>query len=248
MLFELVAGQSLYPNEPIATLLWKVAAGDYAPLEPRLTHVDSDLVELIKKALAVEAADRFRSAREMERALDHFRAARGMRMSSRALTQVVSMTWPQIQQMRKERANNEGGELEGARLVLPADQLDWEFDHPGDDPLPKARIEGQEGSAPDEPAVALTTAPRPSSTTGEANALRQPAARAKSVPRQRQESIYPKPNLGANRAGARMPQSQTDLGRLQDQSEVGWAIYALGIVAVAAAAFAWVWTTYGAGS
>ena len=248
MLFELVAGQSLYPNEPIATLLWKVAAGDYAPLEPRLTHVDSDLVELIKKALAVEAADRFRSAREMERALDHFRAARGMRMSSRALTQVVSMTWPQIQQMRKERANNEGGELEGARLVLPADQLDWEFDHPGDDPLPKARIEGQEGSAPDEPAVALTTAARPSSTTGEANALRQPAARAKSVPRQRQESIYPKPDLGANRAGARMPQSQTDLGRLQDQSEVGWAIYALGIVAVAAAAFAWVWTTYGAGS
>ncbi len=244
MLFELVAGQSLYPNEPIATLLWKVAAGDYAPLEPRLTHVESDLVQLIKKALAVEPADRFRSAREMERALDHFRAARGMRMSSRALTQVVAMTWPQIQEMRTSRANGSPGQLEGMRLVLPADQLDWDLDqaredHPGTYPIPEARIEDRAGaplpsSASPPPAPAPTRPPPSSSSPREA--LASPSAGGASRP---PESSYPKPNLGTER----QPWT-ADLDFLRNQSEFGWALYALFVLVAAIAAFLWVWVAH----
>ena len=270
MLFELVAGQSLYPNEAIATLLWKVAAGDYAPLEPRLTHVDSDLVELIQKALAVESADRFRSAREMERALDHFRAARGMRMSSRALAQVVSMTWPQIQQMRKERIDGDRGELEGARLVLPADQLDWDFDQPRPDtpseyPIPQARIEGSERSAaatpsPSTPAPAKpplsapdsvatpAVEPKPKSNPAPARVSsgidRSPTSGELEV--EEYVSAYPKPNLSKPPTARRRSQSgRAELGRLEDQSEASWAMYFVAVVAVAAAAFAWVWSAHG---
>lgn len=237
MLFELVAGQPLYPNEAIATLLWKVAAGDYAPLEPRLRHVDSDLVQLIQKALAVDPSHRFRSAREMERALAHFRAARGMRVSSRALAQVVSMTWPQIQQMRSERVEGTAGELESARLVLPADRLDWDIDQArSKDPsggysLPQARIEGTDeiparGRAATRSAKAALTSRAAAPTTA-----------------------YPKPNLSPVRSGRAPRSSRTapaiELGRLQDQSELGWVAYSLLIVAVASVTFAWVWMAHG---
>lgn len=122
MLFELLSGDPLYPNEQVATLLWKVAAGDYEPLRPRLAHVDDDLIEVVETALAVEPRDRFRSMREVERALDGFRAAREMRVSSRALAEVVAMTWPTIQLFRRERLEGTAGEIEGTTLTLPPDK------------------------------------------------------------------------------------------------------------------------------
>ena len=255
MLFELVAGQPLYPNESIATLLWKVAAGDYAPLEPRLSHVESDLVQLIKRALAVDPAARFRSAREMERALDHFRAARGMRMSSRSLTQVVAMTWPQIQQMRQQRTRGGKGELEGAKLVLPADQLDWEFDqdrtgNSGDYPIPQGRIEGQGHSTPvptlstppARPVPSVPPAPAEKPTPiSDPNDLQ--AAMRSSAGTTPPRDTYPKPDLVGG--APRRPTSKVDLGRLTDQSETGWALYFLAVLAVAASTFVWVYLAHG---
>ncbi|MEM7676198.1 MAG: serine/threonine-protein kinase, partial [Myxococcota bacterium] len=230
MLFELVAGQSLYPNEAVATLLWKVAAGDYAPLAPRLSHIDADLVELIKKALAVEPSDRFRSAREMERALDHFRAGRGMRMSSRALTQVVNMTWPQIQKMRAERTDTKSGELEGARLVLPADQLDWDIEQTsrvavqtGDFPLPQARIEGHSSSP--------TTPARPRSP------LDAP------IGGHFGPTAYPKPDLARGQPDHTGTRS-TDLGGLSRHSDLKWLTYLVLVLASSAGVFAWVWSAH----
>lgn len=137
MLFELCAGQPLYPNEALASLLWKVAAGDYAPLEPRLAHIDPGLIEIIKTSLAVDPDQRYRSARELDRALDAFRAARGLRVSSRALAQVVTMTWPAIKQMRQERLDGQVGELEGAQLILPAEVVEAD---PHPDPVRAASI------------------------------------------------------------------------------------------------------------
>lgn len=139
LLFELVAGQPLYPNEAMATLLWKVAAGDYGDLDSRLTHVDPDLVEIMRTAVAVNPEARFRSAREMERALDGFRAARGMRVSSRALAQVVSLTRPKIEASRIERLDGSVGEMEGVQLVLEPDNLETIGDTSGEffvDPRP----------------------------------------------------------------------------------------------------------------
>ncbi len=243
MLFELVAGQALYPNEAIATLLWKVAAGDYPPLEPRLSHVDSDLVALIQRALAVDPADRFRSTREMERALDHFRAARGMRMSSRALSQVVSMTWPRIQEMRKERTEGSIGELEGSRLVLPADQLDWDLDQArasetDEYPLPKARIETGDLSGAGDDRKRQNDRPKPSPMLKAA--LTSPVASG------RKRTSYPKPDLGAGTRSLGVAPG-TDLGLRGRPSELGWAIYLAAVVASAVAVFAWVWIAHTGG-
>ncbi len=122
MLFELTGGHSLYHQEALGTLLYKVAQGQYDPIEPRLTHIDADLTKIISKCIAVDPKRRYQSVRQLKRALDGFRAARGMRVSSRAVAQVVTMTWPAIVEMRQRHLENSMGELEGRQLDLPADK------------------------------------------------------------------------------------------------------------------------------
>jgi serine/threonine-protein kinase len=119
VLFELVSGEQLYPNESTASLLFKVAAGEYAPVAPRVPEgTDPDLVRIIQRSLAVTPEDRYGSARQMVRELDAFRAARGLRMSSRALARLIGDLMPSIED---RRGTPHPGELEGSRIVLPAD-------------------------------------------------------------------------------------------------------------------------------
>jgi serine/threonine protein kinase len=124
MMFELASGQHLYPHEQLATVLWKVVAGDYDPLPERMPGVDPDLVRIIQTAVNPEPKDRFRSAREMERALDNFRAARGMRIESSRIASLISRSWPEVQALREVKRTDGPGEMEGSRLVLSADRLD----------------------------------------------------------------------------------------------------------------------------
>jgi serine/threonine protein kinase len=124
MMFELASGEQLYPYEAIATMLWKVTAGDYEPIGPRLGGVDPDLVEIIQTAIEVDPRNRWRSARELERALDAFRAARGLRIDSGRIAAVVTQMWDEIARIREERKEESPGELEGQELTLAADQLD----------------------------------------------------------------------------------------------------------------------------
>lgn len=123
MMFELASGRPLYASASIATMLWKVVAGDYDPIEPRLGGADPDLVQIIQTALAVEPQRRFRSARELERALDGFRAQRGMRIESGRIAALINRVWDDIVALRKDRREEGPGELEGRWLVLPADEL-----------------------------------------------------------------------------------------------------------------------------
>jgi serine/threonine protein kinase len=185
ILFELAAGQALYPNEQVVTLLWKVAAGDYGALEPRLAHIDPDLVEIIRGMLAVDPAHRFRSAREVERALDAFRAARGMRVSSRAVAQVVGLTWPAIQELRRERMQGETGELEGMTLTLAPDA----FGRDG-----PSRGTPTERSGPRSNGAGLAD-------RGEAPAPRSaPGIRPTSAPGAQPEARSPRPGSGSHSA------------------------------------------------
>lgn len=124
MLFELSSGQSLYPNESLATLLFKVAAGQYESISRRMPQADPDLVQIIETACAQEPGDRFRSAREMERALDAFRAARGMRVDSGTISKLVANSAVEILRIRVEKREDGPGELEGHRLVLPPDRFE----------------------------------------------------------------------------------------------------------------------------
>lgn len=228
LLFELTSGQPLYAGDQVATLLWKVAAGDYDPLEPRLTHVDPDLVSIMKRSVAVDPEDRFRSAREMERALDAFRAARGMRMSARALAQVVTITWPDIQRMREERLDGAAGELEGAKLILPPDRLDAAESFDGSKPLDPsggmrapAKVEPKPVDAP--PAyTAPSTAPLTSNKPSDA---------------------YPRPNL-APAAWTELPRPNAPAftQNLSSSSRVAWMVYVAAVLIAASIAFGIVWT------
>lgn len=233
MLFELCAGQPLYPNEAIATLLWKVAAGSYEDLDSRLTHIDSGLVDIIKTALAVDPNQRFRSTREMERALDAFRAARGMRVSSRALAQVVTMTWPAIKQMRLDSMEGAQGELEGATLNLPADQFEESLDGRSDPAseqftLPQAQVaSGDEYEAVD-PARAVENP-----LTSNTGSIR-PLPRT-NIPPAAFTSELPKP-----RAPRRLGQTDDPL-----RGRRGWRLYVATVLLLAAVVFGASWVAGG---
>lgn len=124
MLFEMVSGQGLYPNEALATLLFRVAAGEYEPIAKRLPHADPDLIAILETALAVDPADRYRSARELERALDSFRAARGLRADSNTIARLLTDLGVEILRVRAEKREENPGELEGQKLALTADRFD----------------------------------------------------------------------------------------------------------------------------
>lgn len=131
VMFELVSGEQLYPNEATASLLFKVAAGDYEPIAPRVPEgTDPDLVRILERALAVDPEQRYGSARQMVRELDAFRAARGLRMSSRALAQLVGEVLPTIE---SRRGSPHPGELDNSRIELPADPVGLEVDAPEPD-------------------------------------------------------------------------------------------------------------------
>ncbi len=230
MLFELCAGQPLYPNEALASLLWKVAAGDYGDIEPRLTHIDPGLVEIIKTAIAVNPEDRYRSAREMDRALDAFRAARGLRVSSRALAQVVTMTWPSVQDMRAERMEGQPGELEGAQLILPAELSEAEEEAPARPPIPMAHVSSSEGNP----------IPNRSSRLG------NPLAAGLSSRTGTVDGNFPKPRLPPAAFTSELPKPRAPR-RGQHQVEdayrarTGWRIYVTAVILLAGLVFGLSW-------
>jgi len=122
ILFELVSGEQLYPNEAMAKLLFKVAAGDYASIHDRVPpSTDGDLVRIIERAVAVDPDARFGSARNMAKDLAAFRAVRGLRLSSSAIAEVVAECHPKVMALREANGTAGRGALEGRQLVLPAD-------------------------------------------------------------------------------------------------------------------------------
>lgn len=139
ILFELTSGKRLYPDEAVATLLWRVAAGDYESIRDRMPGADPDLVSIIERACAVAPDDRHRSVRQMERELSAFQASRELRVTNGAIAEVIADAWDEIVSSRRA-AFPERGELEGKRLMLPADGL---ATVPGaaEDPPPDAQPE-----------------------------------------------------------------------------------------------------------
>lgn len=233
MLFELCAGQPLYPNEAVASLLWKVAAGDYGDLKPRLSHIDPGLVDIIQTALQVDPDKRYRSARELDRALDAFRAARGLRVSSRALAQVVTMTWPTIKQMRLERLESQSGELEGAQLILPAEELE-----------PEAKIDPSGGfSTIPQAQVAAPRGPPETPSRGHENPL---AAGLSSSAGGRISGSFPKPSLPPAAFTSELPRPNAPrrgrtVGDEPYRARRGWRVYVAAVFLLAGLVFGLAW-------
>lgn len=126
VMFELLTLKPLYDAANEAALLFKVQEGGFEPIEPRLraAEVEQDLIDIVVKATKPNRQERVRSARELERMLDSYRAARGLRIDSQALAQVVlQLTEPALAKRAKHLGAHRG-ELADEVLVLPADNLD----------------------------------------------------------------------------------------------------------------------------
>jgi eukaryotic-like serine/threonine-protein kinase len=123
ILFELVSGEQLYPDEGVGSLLFKVASGNYESVASRVPEgTDPDLVRIIARAVAKDPEDRYPSARQMERELAAFRAARGMRLSSRELADLVDSVFPRVLAQRQKSSGGKPGELEGRTIHLSPDR------------------------------------------------------------------------------------------------------------------------------
>jgi len=118
VLFELLSQEALYTDTQQATLLWKVQQGDYPCLSDRLSKEEPELIEILSKALAVKPEERYRSARNFERHLDRFRAARGLRVDRRTIARMVAVI---AEHKKKQRSRISKGDLRNSRLVLEAD-------------------------------------------------------------------------------------------------------------------------------
>lgn len=121
VLFELLAGVSLYPEMTEAALLWKVQKGEYESLQARLLSRDPALVAIVERSLAIDPKDRYRNAREFERDLDRFRAARGLRIDKNTIAKTVAAVAQAPINKRLKKGRRGPGELTGHKLLLAAE-------------------------------------------------------------------------------------------------------------------------------
>ena len=121
VLFELVTLKPLYSEKQEAALLWKVQQGDYGDLEARLKGEERGLIEIIAKSVARIGAERYRSAREFERDLDRFRAARGLRVDHRSIAETVKIISQSLESESRKKAH---GDLRNTKLTLEAEDAE----------------------------------------------------------------------------------------------------------------------------
>jgi eukaryotic-like serine/threonine-protein kinase len=69
VLWETLTNQRLFQEENDAAVLNKILAGNYPALESRVEGLPPALVDVVKRAMSLEAAQRFATAREMATAL-----------------------------------------------------------------------------------------------------------------------------------------------------------------------------------
>ncbi|MBI4819940.1 MAG: serine/threonine protein kinase [Deltaproteobacteria bacterium] len=117
LMFELLAGDSFWKGQNQAEILKKISVGAVDPIGPRIPNVDRDLVAIIEACTQRDPEARPHSARDVERRLDRFRAARQLRIDAAALAKLVEEARPFL----KRKKGDGRGELENSELVLRAE-------------------------------------------------------------------------------------------------------------------------------
>ncbi len=228
ILFELVSGEQLYPNETMAKLLFKVAAGDYASIDQRVPPgTDADLVRIIERAVAVDPEARFGSARNMAKDLAAFRAVRGLRLSSSAIAEVVAECHPKVMALREANGASGRGALEGRQLVLPAD--------------PEAKAPSPRSNRERQVIGPIGLEPNPSEDAPESTPSEEETTRVADTPEAGLHSPIAAPMTGE------LPLPRRPMAAERDDSDRSWRLFALAAFAVAALVFGLVAAAHGAG-
>lgn len=120
ILFQLLAGEPLYPEQSPGVLGSQLAAGAFVPVAGRVPELEFDLIRLLEESTHPTRESRIASARNFERRLDQFRAARGMSFDSSELKALVGGLEAVA---LSSRPNPAGGPLEGLQLEFPPEHV-----------------------------------------------------------------------------------------------------------------------------
>ncbi len=149
VMFELLAGEPLYRGKTELSLMQQVVAGSFPAIPKRLPGIDADLVAIVERATDPDPSRRLSSARALERELDRFRAARGLRVDASTLARIATALMPEVEPLRAAARGQRKGELEGTRLVLPPDPAELRGGSGATDPAaPAAPSDEDEAAGP----------------------------------------------------------------------------------------------------
>ena len=98
MLWEAVAGRRLWKGLPDVQIMHNVMSARIPPLKEAREGIDDDLVAVVEKAMAMEPADRFASAAEMETALNAVKARAHGARGNREIGRYVSSLFEEQRQ------------------------------------------------------------------------------------------------------------------------------------------------------
>src|SRR4051812_17266296 len=89
LLYEMLTGKRLFYGETDYQTVELVRNAKIPPLRPQNPQVEPELEDVVRKALARRAEDRYASATDLQDALAHFSYSRGLKVISRDIAELV---------------------------------------------------------------------------------------------------------------------------------------------------------------
>ena len=89
LLYEMLTGKRLFYGETDYQTVELVRNAKIPPLRPQNPQVEPELEDVVRKALARRAEDRYASATDLQDALAHFSYSRGLKVVSRDIAELV---------------------------------------------------------------------------------------------------------------------------------------------------------------
>jgi serine/threonine-protein kinase len=134
LLYEMLTGKRLFYGETDYQTVELVRNAKIPPLKAQNPQVEPELEDIVRKALARRASDRFESATDLQDALAHYSYSRGLKVISRDIADLVR------QCLEDRRAGSGEGKKTGSIIdTLLQDEIvkftSVDFEEPGAQPL-----------------------------------------------------------------------------------------------------------------
>jgi len=134
LLYEMLTGKRLFYGETDYQTVELVRNAKIPPLKAQNPQVEPELEDIVRKALARRARDRFESATDLQDALAHYSYSRGLKVISRDIADLVR------QCLEDRRAGSGEGKKAGSIIdTLLQDEIvkftSVDFEEPGAQPL-----------------------------------------------------------------------------------------------------------------
>src|SRR6185503_10645637 len=135
LLYEMLTGKRLFYGETDYQTVELVRNAKIPPLRPQNPQVEPELEDVVRKALARRAEDRYGSALDLQDALAHYSYSRGLKVISRDIADLV-------RQCLEDKAAESGGKQRRAGNILDTllqDEINKftsvDFEDPGAKPV-----------------------------------------------------------------------------------------------------------------